>query len=39
MLCEAVADAERGPQDEQEAVGFCRSLSCPVLVVTGIRTG
>jgi pimeloyl-ACP methyl ester carboxylesterase/UDP:flavonoid glycosyltransferase YjiC (YdhE family) len=35
MLCEAVADAERGPQDEEEAVSLCRSLSCPVLVVTG----
>ncbi len=35
MLCEAVADAERGPRDEEEAVGLCRSLSCPVLVITG----
>jgi pimeloyl-ACP methyl ester carboxylesterase/predicted glycosyltransferase len=37
MLCEAVADAERGPRDEKEAVRLCRSLSCPVLVVTGDR--
>jgi hypothetical protein len=35
MLCEAVADAERGPRDEREAVQLCCSLSCPVLVVTG----
>jgi pimeloyl-ACP methyl ester carboxylesterase/UDP:flavonoid glycosyltransferase YjiC (YdhE family) len=35
MLCEAVADAERGPRDENEAVQLCCSLSCPVLVVTG----
>jgi len=35
MLCEALADAERGPRDEAEAVGLCRSLACPVLVVTG----
>jgi pimeloyl-ACP methyl ester carboxylesterase/UDP:flavonoid glycosyltransferase YjiC (YdhE family) len=35
MLCEAVADDERGPRDDKEAVELCRSLSCPVLVVTG----
>jgi pimeloyl-ACP methyl ester carboxylesterase len=35
MLCEAVADDERGPRDDKEAVELCRSLPCPVLVVTG----